>query len=122
MGSQQSVNHPTSTAPLAILGVNPGQRVELRVEKKTSEDYTPPAGVRAFVGTGQRLGAPVPTFTSEGTSSAMPGGFPAAASGGSTERESVATKFEVDQSQPTTSIQIRLADGTRSVVVFCMET
>lgn len=26
---------------------------------------------------------------------------------------SVQTKFEVDQSQPTTSIQLRLADGTR---------
>lgn len=50
----------------------------------------------------------------------MPGSFPgvaaeagASAAGGGVERQRVNTLFEVDQSLPTTSVQIRLADGTR---------
>ena len=34
---------------------------------------------------------------------------------GSSEPQSLTTRFEVDPSQPTTSIQLRLADGTRHV-------
>ncbi|KAJ2921919.1 hypothetical protein H1R20_g15169, partial [Candolleomyces eurysporus] len=47
----------------------------------------------------------------------MPGEFPAASSStsGTGERESITTRFEVDQTLPTTSVQIRLADGTRMV-------
>ncbi|KAH7908817.1 hypothetical protein BJ138DRAFT_310443 [Hygrophoropsis aurantiaca] len=66
--------------------------------------------------------------------SSMPGSFPGASAsasagsasasaggnaGGNTERErerereSMSTRFAVDQSQPATSVQIRLADGTR---------
>ena len=51
------------------------------------------------------------TFPSSGTirASATPLAEPSA------ERPSLTTRFEVDQSQPTTSVQIRLADGTRLV-------
>lgn len=48
----------------------------------------------------------------------MPGDFPSAAPSqpaASEDRASINTQFEVDQTQPTTSIQIRLADGTRMV-------
>ena len=85
----------------------------------------PPKGTKAFVGSGHRLGAPVPDFgTSEGASS-MPGTFPPVGSSlppsappDTSEHGQILTKFEVDQTQPTTSIQIRLADGTRSVSLF----
>lgn len=95
--------------------------------KRLSEDYVASPGVRqakVFSGQGHRLGSPVPELLSgAGTSasgSAMPGGFPPAAAGGSslpTQRtaDSISTLFEVDQSKPTTSVQIRLADGTRYV-------
>lgn len=114
--SGASANRLDSTAPLSVLGVGLGQRVELRVAKRTREDYVPPRGPRAFVGTGQRLGAPVPSFagsSSEGGSTAVPGAFPSGPAGGSAERPSVQTKFEVDQSKPTTTIQVRLLDGSR---------
>ena len=46
---------------------------------------------------------------SAGASSSAPG------PSSSGERESLTTRFEVDQLAPTTSVQIRLADGTRLV-------
>lgn len=107
-------------APPHILNVQPGQPVELRVAKRLQEKYTPPPKrpMAAFSGTGNRLGAPSPTVTESST--AMPGAFPTAASsspatGGSHDRSRINTLFEVDQTLPTTSIQIRLADGTRFV-------
>ncbi|KAF8346445.1 hypothetical protein F5887DRAFT_962043 [Amanita rubescens] len=102
-------------APPSILNVLPGQPVELRVAKRTTEDYVPPQK-KAFGGAGHRLGAPVPTFTS--AASTMPGSFPASSSSNvrePEERESLNTRFEVDQTKPMTSIQLRLADGTRMV-------
>jgi len=103
-------------APPSVLNVLPGQPVELRVAKRTTEDYVAPRGTGVFTGSGNRLGAPVP-FTE---SSSMPGSFPSTSIITSTpaaalDRESVSTRFEVDQTLPTTSVQIRLADGTRMV-------
>jgi hypothetical protein len=52
----------------------------------------------------------------------MPGSFPDGGEGGGEgvrrERTSGNTLFEVDQSLPTTSVQIRLADGTRYVFIL----
>jgi UBX domain-containing protein 1 len=58
------------------------------------------------------------------TANSMPGSFPGAAAAATNsssvtpERESISTRFEVDHTAPTTSVQIRLADGTRYVVHF----
>ncbi|KAL0066265.1 protein phosphatase regulator [Marasmius tenuissimus] len=106
-------------APPSILNVQPGEPVELRVQKRTNEDYVPPKR-GAFHGSGNRLGAPVPEVAGSASSSAMPGSFPAASPSSSeppasTTRSSISTVFEVDQSKPTTSVQVRLADGTRLV-------
>jgi len=107
-------------APPHIMNVLPGQPVELRVAKRFTEDYTPtkrPMG--AFGGSGNRLGSPVPPLSSETASAAlpMPGSFPSTSSSGpsSAPQPSMTTMFEVDQTLPTTSVQIRLADGTRIV-------
>ncbi|KAF9466781.1 hypothetical protein BDZ94DRAFT_1306004 [Collybia nuda] len=110
-------------APLSVLNVSPGQPVELRVSKRTNEEYVAPAGIKAFFGSGNRLGAPVPNVTAEAQANsyadAMPGSFPTSVGSSSTPtappRESIATRFEVDQTLPTTSVQIRLADGTKMV-------
>ncbi|KXN82359.1 UBX domain-containing protein 1 [Leucoagaricus sp. SymC.cos] len=108
------------TAPLHLLNVRPGQPVELRINPRQQEPYRPLPGVRVFRGTGQRLGAPVPEITLG--SSSMPGSFPSTAptaasssSSSGADRPSVMTRFEVDQTKPTTSVQVRLADGTRMV-------
>lgn len=90
-----------------------GQPVELRVARRINEEYAPPAAgsTQTFSGAGNRLGAPVPTVS--GADGPMPGGLDEGAS--ISEPQRVTTRFEVDQSQPTTSIQLRLADGTRHV-------
>ena len=94
--------------------------MELRVAKRITEDYIPPKGLKVFAGSGHRLGAVVPDFTSnmETSSTSMPGTFPVAGAtvqSSTIDRDRTSTRFEVDQSLPTTSVQIRLADGTRMV-------
>jgi len=118
-----------SRAPPSILDVLPGQPVELRVARRTDEDYvsTPRRG---FAGSGNRLGGVVPESSSAAPVTmpvpqvGMPGDFPAADGSSlaaasaaqpaqTREPENVGTRFAVDQTKPTTSVQVRLADGTR---------
>ncbi|KAI0764262.1 hypothetical protein BD413DRAFT_615967 [Trametes elegans] len=115
-------------APPQILNVSPGQPVELRVVKRLGDDYVPSPRARqakVFSGQGHRLGSPIPGDVTSGASGSgggggIPGAFPISSAGGSslpTQRaaESISTRFEVDQTKPTTSVQIRLADGSRMV-------
>ncbi|KAI8992603.1 hypothetical protein BDB01DRAFT_778999 [Pilobolus umbonatus] len=92
-------------APLSLLNVRHGQPVEVRVVKRQDEDYTPPpkAPPKPFEGSGHRLGSPA---TYSGASSSLPATYPA---------ESNAVAPTVDQSQPITSIQIRLGNGSRLI-------
>ncbi|KAI8881778.1 SEP-domain-containing protein [Backusella circina FSU 941] len=93
-------------APLSLLNVSHGQPVEVRVVKRQDEDYTPPpkAPPKPFEGSGHRLGSPSP-FTAPPTNA--PGAFPATSSNG--------VAPTLDQTQPVTSIQVRLGDGSRLV-------
>ncbi|THH09956.1 hypothetical protein EW145_g1665 [Phellinidium pouzarii] len=106
-------------APPEVFNVHYGQPVELRIDRRINETYEEPPGrpVNTFGGSGFRLGAPVdPIISSVGsvsTSSAL--GSRVAPGSQVSDPESVQTKFEVDQTQPTTSVQLRLADGTRMV-------
>lgn len=110
-----------SHVPPAVLNVLPGQHVELRVTKRINEDYVPPVGTKTFGGSGHRLGAVVPEVFNS-SNEAMPGSFPTGSiqitQSSAPEKAEIKAKFEVDQTLPTTSIQIRLADGTRSVLVL----
>ncbi|CED82177.1 Protein tyrosine phosphatase SHP1/Cofactor for p97 ATPase-mediated vesicle membrane fusion [Phaffia rhodozyma] len=111
------------TAPLSILNIRPGQQVEVRVQKRLNEEWqpAPPKPRQPFDGTGNRLGAPVPSVaSSSSTGSSMPGSFQSTTastrSGTGTSASASAetsTGFEVDQDKPVTSLQIRLGDGTR---------
>ncbi|KAG6337186.1 hypothetical protein ID866_1900 [Astraeus odoratus] len=112
----------TGRAPVSVLNVGPDQPVEVVVSKRVEEDYVPERRpLAAFSGSGNRLGSPVPSFAPrDSATTAMPGSFPsgstssaAAARPPAYERERINTQFEVDQTQPTTTVQIRLADGTR---------
>ncbi|TBU26883.1 hypothetical protein BD311DRAFT_808092 [Dichomitus squalens] len=122
-------------APPHILNVSPGQPVELRVVKRLQDAYVPSPRARqakVFSGQGHRLGSPVaPVSSLPSTSSStperasIPGSFPsssaepsgsgAGAGAGGRGAQEFGTRFEVDQTKPTTSVQIRLADGTRMV-------
>ncbi|PIL32473.1 hypothetical protein GSI_05176 [Ganoderma sinense ZZ0214-1] len=121
-------------APPHILNVTPGQPVELRVVKRLAERYVPSPSARqakAFSGQGNRLGSPAPTASSLPATGAsepapIPGSFPTgsasasvsgsgASAGAQRATQEFGTRFEVDQTKPTTSVQIRLADGTRMV-------
>lgn len=96
-------------APLHLLNVKFGQRVDLQVQKRTDEEYVAPKPtVKPFGGEGNRLGAPTPQASTSSASSSQP---PAA------DRDTFMThtKFELDHSQPITSIQIRLGTGERYV-------
>ncbi|KAG1053571.1 hypothetical protein G6F48_011067 [Rhizopus delemar] len=92
-------------APLSLLNVRHGQPVEVRVIKRQDEDYRPPpkAAPKPFEGAGHRLGSPAPIIEPSPT----PGAFPSSSS-----QNSAPT---VDESQPVTSIQIRLGDGSRLI-------
>lgn len=110
------------TAPISFMNTTPGQRVDLIVSTRPNEAYVPPKRGN-FSGAGQRLGAPTPAVIPDAVSSgsSMPGSFPIGSSNAASsvgpsavvDRQSINTRFEVDQTQPTTSVQIRLADGTR---------
>ncbi|KAI7867524.1 hypothetical protein BDF14DRAFT_1742975 [Spinellus fusiger] len=93
-------------APLSLLNVRHGQAVDVKVAKRQNEDYVPPpkAPPKPFEGAGHRLGSPAthtpPPQTPSPASSSL-GGGPV-----------------VDESQPTTTLQLRLGDGTRLVAKF----
>ncbi|KAG8737588.1 hypothetical protein FRC10_008045 [Ceratobasidium sp. 414] len=104
----------SGSAPPSILNVRVGQPVEVRVARRTTEEYQPPPPKPAapFSGSGNRLGAPVPEAGSS-SGATMPGSYNAGSSSARVEPDSIQPRFEVDSSLPTTSIQVRLADGTR---------
>ncbi|ORZ35936.1 ubiquitin-related domain-containing protein [Catenaria anguillulae PL171] len=101
-------------APLHILNVQPNQPVDLRIAHKTTEQYkAPPA--KPFSGQGNRLGSLIPGDPTPSSSSASSAAAPRAATAPAVP---ATLNVTVDQSQPTTTLQIRLADGTRMVTKF----
>lgn len=105
------------TAPEHILNVRFGQQVELRVAKRTNEDYVPPPKkpAKPFSGSGQTLG-------SSSTSSAVPSKAASPAPAAAAAPAADSAPFEVDSSKPVTTIQIRLGDGSRVRAQFNQET
>lgn len=98
-------------APPQALGIRFGQRVDIKIDKRTNEDYVPPKVSQTFSGSGQRLGAPSPIPAA--TSANMPGAF-GEASSSEPERnlDNAQTIFELSDG-PRTRITIRFADGSR---------
>ena len=107
----------TGRAPLAIMNVRQDQEVDVKLEEHEGKYVQPKKKYKPFGGQGQRLGSPVPGV---GEAPAPPAAAPAPASGGGSATGSEATpaKVEVDEAQPTVSLQIRLGDGTRLVSRF----
>jgi len=97
------------TAPLEIMNVERGQAVDVKLEAHRGEDYVQPKKKwKPFTGGGQRLGSPVPGASSTSTPVATSStSVPASASVASSQGA------DVNESEPTVTLQIRLADGTR---------
>jgi len=113
--SHIAVDFTFRRAPPDIMNVAINQPVQLIITQRQNEDYIPPK-LGAFSGSGNRLGAPA---AEAHPTAAMPGAFPQASSSSrpapAVDPERVTTRFEVDQTKPMTSVQVRLADGTRLV-------
>jgi UBX domain-containing protein 1 len=103
-------------APLDILNVENGQQVDLAVHPHREEDYKPPKKkYKAFSGEGHRLGSPTPGESSTSASAAPAPAASSSASGAASGSTGAAAtpQVDIDNSQPTISLQIRLGDGTR---------
>lgn len=81
--------------------------VHVNMEDHREEEYVKPKEtLKAFSGTGHTLGSPVPNIVSD-TSVPSPN-----------SPSSPTSVYQVNEAKPSTSIQIRLADGTRLVTKF----
>lgn len=101
-------------APLHLMGVRPDQSVDVQLNQH-KEKYTPPPKVyKPFGGSGQRLGSPTPGGSSTATETA-----PSAATAAPVQTStSSRPEPEIDSSQPTVTLRLQLADGTRMPARF----
>ncbi|KAI9791638.1 MAG: hypothetical protein M1816_003724 [Peltula sp. TS41687] len=105
-------------APLGIMGVAADQQVDVTVQEHEEDYVAPKKKYKPFSGGGQRLGSPTPGASSSSSGQAAPSGATQARpSSGSSQQ---AAKVDIDETQPTVSLQIRLGDGTRLVSRFNM--
>ena len=82
----------------------------MKLEQHSEKYVQPKKKYMPFSGGGQRLGSPTPGVTS-GT--AEPAAAPAPATAPAAAATTQAGPIDVNESQPTISLQIRLGDGTR---------
>ncbi|KAJ5649725.1 UBX domain-containing protein 1 [Penicillium longicatenatum] len=96
-------------APLGIMNVQAGQEVDVELKQHEENYVKPKPKYKPFSGSGQRLGSPTPGITSQ---SSTPPPAAAPTSGGQPPKQ------DVDESQPSVTLQIRLGDGTRMTSRF----
>jgi UBX domain-containing protein 1 len=93
-------------APIHLMNVLPNQPVDVQLNKH-DENYKPqPKVYKPFSGGGHRLGSPTPGSPSR-TTTAAPVAAPAASTTSST------SEVDISPNQPTLTIRIQLANGTR---------
>lgn len=94
---------------MSILNVSMNQEVDVKLEQHSEKFVQPKKKYVPFSGGGQRLGSPTPgTTISAETPDAPPPSVAATPAPGILQPTP-----EIDESQPTLSLQIRLGDGTR---------
>lgn len=86
------------------MNVQAGQEVDVELKQHDENYVKPKPKYKPFSGVGQRLGSPTPGVASSQSST------PSATTTPSTTGP---PKPEVDESQPTVTLQVRLGDGTR---------
>ena len=87
-----------------------GQEVDVKLDQHSEKYVQPKKKYKPFSGGGQRLGSPTPGVSS---STAEPASAPAPAAAPAASTTTQAAEVNVNESQPTVSLQIRLGDGTR---------
>ncbi|MCJ1313184.1 hypothetical protein MMC25_006861 [Agyrium rufum] len=101
-------------APLAIMNVQRGEEVDVKLIQHEENYVQPKKKYKPFSGHGNRLGSPVPGAIE---AEDMPVPKPATSQGSTSS--TVATSqagssgMQVDDSQPTVTLQVRLGDGSR---------
>jgi len=94
-------------APTELFNIKRGEELSVEVSHRIGEDYIPPPKkLKPFEGVGQKLGSFVP-----GVDVTSPPRK-------HKERQPEGNKVEVDESQPTTTLQIRLSNGSREMATF----
>ncbi|KAJ5176810.1 UBX domain-containing protein 1 [Penicillium canariense] len=94
-------------APLTIMNVQAGQEVDVELKQHDEKYVKPKPKYKPFSGAGQRLGSPTPGVQGVQDQAFTPSSAAAPPS------TSGPPKPEVDESQPTVTLQVRLGDGTR---------
>jgi len=93
-------------APTELFNIKRGEELSVEVSHRMNEDYVPPPKkLKPFEGVGQKLGSFVPGVD---VSSPPP----------PQKDKQPEGKVEVDESQPTTTLQIRLSNGSREMATF----
>lgn len=95
-------------APLHLMGVRADQAVDVQLIKH-DENYKPPPKIyKPFSGSGQRLGSPTP-----GGSGLEPAPAATPAPTAASSSAPAAPEVPVDSAQPTLTLRVQLANGTR---------
>lgn len=112
-------------APPSLFGVRYNQPLQVEVAQRTGEDYVqqPKRKLKGFQGEGNRLGSPAPAIAGAGPAAGggagdqgQVQGIMAGGSGGMVSQGAAtgnSPQFQLDDSKPTTNIQLRLADGSK---------
>lgn len=104
-------------APMDILNVERSQEVDVKLDMH-EEKYKPPKKTyKPFGDGGQRLGSPTPGDAPTASFAQQPDAAAAVASAAAPSSSSSKAP-DIDDSQPTIPIRIRLGDGTRLVSRF----
>lgn len=101
-------------APLHLMGVRHDQPVDVQLVKHNEKYKPPPKVYKPFGGSGQRLGSPTPGGSTSTESAAV--SAPAQTSAPAATTASL--EPQIDSSQPTVTLRIQLADGTRMPARF----
>ncbi|RDW78275.1 SEP-domain-containing protein [Coleophoma crateriformis] len=96
-------------APLHLMGVRSDQPVDVQLHKHEDKYKEPPKVYKPFGGSGHRLGSPTPGGSSM---SAAPAAAPTPSAPSASSAPS-APEVEIDSSQPTITLRIQMADGSR---------
>ena len=102
-------------APLSIMNVQRGQEVDVEIQQHEEKYVKPKPKYQPFAGQGFRLGSPTPGVAAapSAPAAAASAAASAAAAAAPSQATSEPAKPNVDESQPTVTLQIRLGDGTR---------
>jgi len=99
-------------APLHLMGVRPDQPVDVQLVQHNEKFRPPPKVYKPFGGSGHRLGSEVP---GESSITTQPVTQPAPVHTSSMESR---PEPNVDSTQPTVTLRVQLADGTRMPARF----